>query len=178
MSEPVYRRGQIEWALWRLALGGLANPRKAMPQLFRTRVKKLLDLDHVLPRGRARADKGFAFSSARPAGLGTDAAFTRLDTLCLAIGLDLLDLGFKQMEIVELVRALRAALADALSDLFQIAAHETPNSKQLSPNRPPAKQSGKFRIDAPSDEDVEIFLIVPSVERPALYTDRIARALS
>ncbi len=110
MSDSGFRRGQAEWALWRLFDAGV-YARRDMPAVFRTRIKKLLDIDRSgeMP-GQARSAAPLAFADEEPAGSGSEATFTVFDVFCLALALDLLDMGFKQAEIVFLLRHIREDL--------------------------------------------------------------------
>ena len=47
MSNVTYRRGQVEWALWR-AFTLARSSGEGPPPIFRTRIKRLLDLDRDL----------------------------------------------------------------------------------------------------------------------------------
>jgi hypothetical protein len=110
VPESGFRRGQAEWALWRLFDAGV-YARRDMPAVFRTRIKKLLDIDRsgAMP-GQARGAAALAFADDAPIGSGSEAAFTAFDVFCLALALDLLDMGFKQAEIVFLLRHIREGL--------------------------------------------------------------------
>src|SRR5215210_6499323 len=50
----------------------------------------------VLPR--------YAFYDAPPEGIGSDTEYSAFRVFCLAIGLDLLDAGFSQLEVAFLIR--------------------------------------------------------------------------
>ena len=108
MSNETYKRGQVEWALWRTAnFSRVAVAER--PAIFATRIKRLLDTDRDLGAGAAEAEAPFAFVT--PAeGRGIEAAFAPFDVFCLAVALDLLDVGFKQGEIVVVMRHLRPRL--------------------------------------------------------------------
>ena len=43
-----YRRGQVEWALWRMSTIGRPAPAEPSP-VFRNRIKRLLEIDRNLP---------------------------------------------------------------------------------------------------------------------------------
>ena len=47
MSNLIYKRGQIEWALWR-SFRPLGSRDDGPPPIFKTRIKRLLDLDREL----------------------------------------------------------------------------------------------------------------------------------
>jgi hypothetical protein len=66
----------------------------------------LLDIDRSAPEDTP----GFAFSDGPAAGQGVDVPFTAFDAFCLALGLELLDMGFKQAEVVFLLQNIRPQL--------------------------------------------------------------------
>lgn len=99
-----YRRGQVEWALWRVKSGSKTTQ---PPAEFLTRIRRLLEID----RSGASDERFFspyAFSDAAPGGKGDEAAFHEIDVLMLWLALDLLEMGFKQQEVVSLMRSGRA----------------------------------------------------------------------
>ena len=110
-SADTYRRGQAEYALWQYMT---FNHQASMtpPPIFLTRIKRLLDLDRAQGKmvPSRRSLKMFAFVDGLPGVRGTDVGFTAFHVVCLAIGLDLLDIGFKQSEIVFLLQHLRPVL--------------------------------------------------------------------
>jgi hypothetical protein len=110
MSEETYGRGQVEWALWRSFARARFNT-SDVPRVFRTRIKRLLDIDRDLDLTGAEVppETDYAFA-APPSAAGGEAEYRAVDAFCLAIALDLLDSGFKQSEIVFLMRYLRPEL--------------------------------------------------------------------
>ena len=82
-----------------------------MARVFRTRIKRLLDIDRDLDLTGAEVppETDYAFA-APPSVEGAEAGYRAVDAFCLAIALDLLDSGFKQSEIVFLMRYLRPEL--------------------------------------------------------------------
>ena len=128
MTGETYKRGQVEGALWGFYWIGRTPPAGVpeMPVIFRTRIKRLLDVDRAgeLPYEQSEtACAPYAFSEDKPGKQGRDVGFTAFDSFCLLIGLELLDAGFKQLEIVFLMRHLREHLQEqfeaivALGDL-------------------------------------------------------------
>jgi hypothetical protein len=102
-----FKRNQLEWALWQLFTGTTAAG--APPKVFRNRIKRLLDLDRDLDAEDALGF-GYAFFNGEGPGLGTEVEYSTYSAFALAIGLDLLDAGFKQSEVVELCRACKPKL--------------------------------------------------------------------
>jgi hypothetical protein len=74
-----------------------------------------LDVDRTLVVPSEQKPAPRAFSDETDVGRGTDAEFTHFNTLCLALGLDLLELGFKQSEIVSFFRHTRMHFDEAFA---------------------------------------------------------------
>ncbi len=102
-----FRRNQLEWALWQLFAGN--TPAENTPKVFRNRIKRLLDIDRDLGP-RDDLDFSFAYFDDEGPGLGAEVEYSAYCAFALALGLDLLDAGFKQSEVVELCRACRPKL--------------------------------------------------------------------
>lgn len=115
-NPALYKRGQLEQALW--AVFGESNIATSdPPPLFCNRVKKLLDQDRVissLPGVTTLA----AFSEGADVGQGQDSSYSAFDTFCLGIALHLAGAGFKQSEIIQVVRHSRAALNEVYSEIL------------------------------------------------------------
>jgi hypothetical protein len=155
IGQRTYRRGQVEWALWKFStidLPGGDEPLSA----FRARVKHLLELDRSGTNLGHPADPPpveYALSSGEPRGTGVDALFTALDAFCLAIAVDLLRAGFKQSEVALLMMHLRPRL-------------EAPFARILT--APPAFKSRLVRSVGPQrtqgGDDRRVFLVIQRVE--------------
>ena len=119
MSEETYGRGQVEWALWCSFARARFNTGD-VPRIFRTRIKRLLDIDRDLDLTDAEVppEADYAFA-APPSVEGAEAEYRAVDAFCLAIALDLLDSGFKQSEIVFLMRYLRPELEERFPALLE-----------------------------------------------------------
>lgn len=161
-TTETYKRGQVEWALWTFFLQG-RQVDVDRQKVFRTRIKRLLELD----RGEDLGDLSevpharFAFVDEAPGGKGTDTAYRPFNAFCLALALDLLDAGFIQSEIVFLLRHLR----DDLEDWFErILASPPPRGRQ--------QLLAKHRPDAPTYitdrgthyADCRVFVVINKVE--------------
>ncbi|MGE0723513.1 MAG: hypothetical protein AB7O45_04015 [Alphaproteobacteria bacterium] len=110
MTPDTYRFGQVRWALWQAFTARETAP-ASPPQAFETRMRRLLEIDREPDRFESETrHAAHAFHGEGPPGQGTDIAFSAADAFCLAIGIELLDSGFKQSEVVFLLRHLRADL--------------------------------------------------------------------
>lgn len=110
ISSETYGRGQVEWALWR-SFTRTRYGTGDVPQIFRTRIKRLLDIDRDLDLSDAEVTPKVEFAFVGPpTPEGAEAAYRAVDAFCLAIALDLLDAGYKQSEVVFLMRYLRPDL--------------------------------------------------------------------
>jgi len=120
MSNITYGRGQVEQALWRTFTRGRSGYSETPPKVFLTRVKRLLDIDRDLDLSdrEVQPTDDFAFV-APPEKRGGEVAFSPFDAFCLAVALDLLDAGFKQSEVVYLMRFLRAELESRFESLVE-----------------------------------------------------------
>ena len=108
-----FKRNQVEEALWR-ALGRGSTPQSSV---FAACIKRLLDLDR---KEDIAQFPGYAFLDALPGGKGIEAAYTGFDAFCLGIGIDLLDAGFTQRDIVFLLRRIRADLKIQYGQILQM----------------------------------------------------------
>lgn len=161
MPDTSFRRGQAEWALWRMFDFGV-HANRTMPPAFRTRIKKLLDID----RSGAMAGQGpnasaLAFADEQPEGSGSEAAFTPFDVFCLALALDLLDMGFKQAEIVFLLRHIRQALRPVFQRIVRHypPANRRPYPAADYPNCPTTKNQNGAEVLDPN-----VYLLVSKIE--------------
>jgi len=172
MSNQTYGRGQAEWALWKSFTVG-RGASDDVPKVFRTRVKRLLDVDREHDFAEASAPPHVRWSFvAPPEESGGEAAYNSIDVFCLAIGLDLLDAGFKQSEIVFLMRYLRPELEARMPGLV-----ERPSllSRQLyrpevDPSLPTFGEKGKRYADARQ------FVVLSKIELREIVPQGRARA--
>lgn len=167
MSNLTYKRGQVEWALWR-AFTLARSPDDGPPPIFKTRIKRLLDLDRDLDAATFGASPpcDFAFVAPAVGGSGVEAQYTAFDAFCLALALDLLDIGFKQGEIVYLMRHLRDTLDDWFRDLVMRPSliDRQRHLAKLHPDLPVIERSGGKAPLA----DARVFLILNRIEMTEL----------
>src|ERR1700682_2370235 len=118
-DQQTFRRGQVEWALWRYLT--LDRPASTEPPLvFHTRIKKLLDIDRTWSRSSDKVGAATAaFRGTSLAGSGTDVVYTAFDAFCLAVALDLLSAGFKQQEVTLLMSRLRFTLREPFEEALK-----------------------------------------------------------
>lgn len=148
-----YKRNQIEEALWRLFTHGSAGVQP--PQVFLTRIKRLLELD----RATASDERPLVFIDDVPGGQGKDVPYTLFNVFCLGIGLDLLDLGFKQSEVVFLLQHIRPEL-EAAEHVIKVSP-PTPRFSIPPKDRP---QSPTYEEDGQTWADCRVFMIFSKVE--------------
>ncbi len=162
MSQETYGRGQVEWALWRSFTIRSVAADKDVPQIFRTRIKRLLDIDRRLELGDAEVPPEAAYAFAPlPSAESGEVAYRAVDAFCLAISLDLLDAGFKQAEIVFLMRYLRPKLEERFADILTPPSliNRQPHGAKHYPHLP-TYEKGRRRY-----ADKRIFVILQKLEK-------------
>ena len=166
MSNETFRRGQVEWALWRAANFSRALVSKERPTIFATRIKRLLDADRELDADEVEAEAPFAFVASGE-GRGIEAAFAPIDVFCLAVALDLLDVGFKQGEIVVVMRHLRPQLERWFPRLLRRPSLGDRQSRRASdhPELPVIKRDGRHDV-----ADARVFVILNRVEMTEVFS--------
>lgn len=129
LSTPKYRRGQLDPVLWKY----LSSSRKwgaigpegpdAIPSRFRSRIKKLLNLDRVpgMVSWTDFPDDRWAFYDEEAEGTGSEERFSALHGFLLAVALDMVHLGLKQPDVVFILKSIRPWLEDVLLEI-----HDTP----------------------------------------------------
>jgi hypothetical protein len=160
-SSNTFRRGQVEWALWRMSTIGRPAPERAT-DVFRNRIKRLLEIDrdHASEASR-KGKRQLAFSQDQPEGTGFDVAFTAYDAFILALGLDLLRMGFIQSEAVMLMNFLRPRLGRIFGRILQ------------NPPDPERRSARAKSHPLKPEKDRRVFLLLErfeaSEEFPALH---------
>ncbi len=120
MDDATYGRGQMEWALWRSFTIGSFSAGEEVPKVFLTRIKRLLEIDRDLDLSGAEVPPEALYAFAPPpSDQSGDTAYLPVDAFCLMTALDLLDAGFKQAEVVFLMRYLRPELERRFADLLK-----------------------------------------------------------
>ena len=160
MSEETYGRGQVEWALWCSFACARFNTGD-VPRVFRTRIKRLLDIDRDLDLTSAEVPPEIDYAFAGPPAVeGAEAAYRAVDAFCLAIALDLLDSGFKQSEIVFLMRYLRPELEQRFPAQLEppsLINHQRYRAEDY-PNLPSCEHCGQRYADR------RLFVVLQKVE--------------
>ena len=133
------------------------------PKIFLTRIKRLLDVDRTrdtsqdseIPHAR------FAFYDDTPGGQGTDVSYTLLNTAFLALGLELLDVGFKQGEIVFVLRHLKKEFTEQFSYILKNP--PIPRQRVFSTGRPNCPWYTEKK-DGPKFADCRVYAVIKKVE--------------
>ena len=150
MDETTYGRGQVEWALWRSFTIGCSSTGNEVPRIFRTRIKRLLEIDRDLDLSGAEVppEASYAFAPP-PSDQSGDTAYRSVDAFCLAIALDLLDAGFKQAEVVFLMRYLRPELESRFVGLLMPPSliSRQPTRAKNYPHLPTFEEEGRLYAD-------------------------------
>jgi len=161
-----YKRGQVEWALWRFFLQGRQVGSESQ-KVFLTRIKRLLELDRGEDLGATTETPHarFAFADAAPEGKGTDVGFQPFNAFCLALALDLLDTGFKQSEIVFLLRHIR----DDLETWFERILLSPPSARQRV--RPEDRPEAPILVDDRGNKyaDCRVFVVINKIEIKEIF---------
>lgn len=149
-----YKRGQVESALWQLFAANRPSPRRP-PQAFLTRMKRLWEIDRQMG---AKAP-GFAFFDEPPVGRGYEVGFSPFNCFSLAIGMDLLDAGYKQAEVVTLLRHIRPRLAERFAEIQK-------NPPAPFDHRPAKVRPGcpTYQVDGDSYADCRVYMLLEKVE--------------
>jgi len=156
-DESSYKRNQVEWALWGLFAQDPAADLDDIPSVFRTRIKRLIELDQSTDE--KGMPKRLAFVEAKVYGQGKGQPYTLFNCFCLALGLDLLDAGFKQSEVVFVLRHLRSGIGACFKTVL--------DSPPILRSRLPAEQrpkSPKFKEGSIEYADTRVFLHFERVE--------------
>ena len=167
VNNPTYKRGQMEWALWRAFTLG-RSVTNGPPPIFKTRIKRLLDIDRTFEAGQFHGASAadFAFGGPVVEGTGIDVAYAAVDVFCLALALDLLDVGFKQSEIVFVMRHLRKPLERWYP---KIVARPSLLDRQVRlANRYPQLPSHQPAEGRAPQADARVFLILNRIEMTEL----------
>ena len=160
MTNETYGRGQVEWALWRSFTRSSAV-KSDVPKVFRTRVKRLLDIDRDFDFAKAEVPPVTDFAFVAPPSLeGGESQFSAFDAFCLAIALDLLDAGFKQSEVVFLMRYVRPEFEERFSSMLAgpLLFNRQRHFSKRYPDLPAYEEKGQKYADG------RMFLIVKKVE--------------
>lgn len=168
-GNEVYKRGQVEWAIWRFFTLTRAA-RSIPPKVFLTRIKRLLETDRHdrVPAGEGSAPPAaFAFSTEQSEGKGVDALFTSFDAFCLALALDLVDLGFKPSETVFLLRYLRPELEQQHQGVMRNPPPPV-RQRQLRRDRPNLPD---YQADGKDWADGRVFWVIQKVELKEIYRE-------
>lgn len=181
LTKRVWTRSQVEHALWRHIVTHKdwgTDPNKLvdrMPQVFRSRVKKLLNLDRIpdmTPWPDLLKDI-WAFYDGPPQGTGSEERFSTVHVFVLGIALDLLNVGLKQSEVIFFVKHAREFLEKALIEIHNetdwiAPVHRT--TRQLSLHRDHPKSSPIF-LEQKSQPfaDFTAWMIVQRIENQEIF---------
>ena len=113
-----YKRNQVEEAIAKLIARGAGG---AWP--VSSRLKRLLNTDRLLEcnaRSSNPEASTYAFFGQEPPGSGFEVEFGEYDTFALLLGLQLLDHGFPQQDVVKVLRRARSSLVTEHSRILRL----------------------------------------------------------
>lgn len=118
MADPVYRYGQVEWAIWTVVRAARVF-REEPPRQFSKRLKNLLSHDRGdKVRGREQPPALFAFSDVEETlRSGNDEAFSLFNAFCLLLAIQL-ENGLTRNEAVLLIRYCKPALREHFTSIL------------------------------------------------------------
>ncbi len=144
-----YKRGQAELALWRFFSAGFSQGAQP-PEEFLIRVKRLLEVDWNRDTSKDSEVRHprFAFRDGRGkgGGKGWEVSYTLFNVCCLGWGLELLDVGLKQSEVVFLLRHLCKEFQQEFEYILE------------NPPAPGQRMAAEDRPSCPSYEDQGLVL--------------------
>jgi hypothetical protein len=147
-----YQRGQMEWALWQaMSHHNDADPRRAtVPSVFANRIKRLLEIDAT--------EKASIFGERASIGKGNATAYSEFGVFLMRLALELLDAGFKQSDVIYLLRHIKFDLEEEYLRVMEgPPILRAQLSAQARPKSPP-------RFDDPHLADTDVFMTVRKVE--------------
>jgi hypothetical protein len=159
-----YTRGQMEWALWRQFSHVGHDPVRPAPRVFLNRIKRLLDLDKeagtaIFTSGRAGWIPGVYPFPTPGGGRGSVAEYHRFGIFLMWLGLNLLDAGFKQSDVLFLLGHIKAPLRDEPYE-YILTNPPSPGQTMFHTDRPNCPRHPIRQNHA----DCSVFLLIRKVE--------------
>ncbi len=158
-----YKRSQLEWALWQAFFQRAQKkaPDKIHP-VFRTRIKRLIDLDGKLVKSETH--RQHAFVSDTNVGNGNDRHFSLFDVFYLGLGLDFLDAGYNQLDVIFILQHLRPHMEAEIQNIFTYPKF---GRNVFAPEDVP--QAPIYTRGNSVQADLRTFLVIQKVEFKEVY---------
>ena len=123
-----------------------------------------------LPGLEDEDDGTFAFSEEKPGIQGQDMGFSTFDAFALAIGLELLGGGFKQLDVVALMRSMKSLLRDEFDWIQEIIQdYGTPDYRGHFWSHKGAPKLPISIVDKEEFADHRVYAIIRKVELREIY---------
>lgn len=135
------------------------NLKQPGPTTFNHRIKRLLDLDKTLVESEETVES--AFLTKLLLGQGNDRKFSSYDAFLLGLGLQLMDSGYSQGDIIFALQHLRSDLTDYYADVINYETQKSEPHKNAL-----ASQSTKT---AAKIADLRAFIIFQRAELKEVY---------
>lgn len=165
---PTYRRGQVTHAIWRTLSLKTGREVGDPPSVFAPRIQTLNNLDQKMPPPKQEGKS--AFRELGSVGRGADTLYTEHDTFALALGLDLLDIGFQPHEVVYLLQRFRSRL-DAIQE--EVIGYPQPTRQNVRPDDAPTFPTRKWR--GTQVADFSLYILIQKIELTELHPGRVEK---
>lgn len=175
MTDETYGRGQVEWAVACTFFGKRLDDHY-ISEKMRIRMKHLIDIDKNkdIDFSKFEVPPEAKYAFAPPAGENGEVAYRAVDAFCLSLGLDLLDAGFQQREVVFRMRYFRPVLERRFPKMLApspLLTRQTHLPKDF-PKLPVYEDDGK---DSP---DGRVFAILQKIELSEIVLNPTAQGSS
>ncbi|NVO17594.1 MAG: hypothetical protein HXX10_26495 [Rhodoplanes sp.] len=165
----MYKRNQVEWALWHAVAGDGAIGVEPVIQFVHT-VKRLIDIDRKMEidtTSREDWERRFAFLDGTPQGRGGENMYSAEAIVSLWIGIQLLAAGHPQTETIQFLRRLRPLLDKATGSLLR--EHEATIEEALRQKASVGERLRLMRYLAP---DQRLYLVAETVSKDGVLSER------
>lgn len=173
---PRYRRNQLEWALWQLVARGDTVGVTQPPKDIGHTIKRLIDVDRqsaIELRSPYPWQHRFAFTAGEPQDRGGENVYRLEEAVSLWIGMQLLEIGLPQTEIIQFLRALKPQLKGALGRIIEPHLAVIAAARQRGGES--ARKLRRAELLAPAQH---VYLMAETINANGVLTERTRRTAS
>lgn len=175
IGAPMYKRNQVEWAIWQTLDRGRLTA-DDVPETIRNTLRRLIDVDRKLltnMRAREEWQHRFAFIEGPPQGRGGENQFRHEEVVALWLSVQCLAVGLPQTEVIQSIRALKPSVDAAVA---RALARVQPRITAAVARGGPDARALRQRELLPANE--LIYLVTSSVAEQAASAHRSGSAFS